>query len=85
MANMSKEALMLEYQTLCFTLTDLQLYLDTHPMDQNALAYYDKIRKQKQMVGAEYTSMYGPLVPEDVNVNHCWTWVETPWPWERQV
>jgi spore coat protein JB len=84
-AQMSREALMKDYQALCFTLIDLNLYLDTHPMDENALAYFDKIRNMKKQVADEYTCLYGPLVPDDVNVEHCWTWVETPWPWERQV
>ena len=32
---------MLEWvQALCFVVVDMQLYLDTHPCDEEALAYY---------------------------------------------
>lgn len=66
-----------------FALTELNLYLDTHPDCRRALALFDKYRKMKQAAVEEYTSRFGPIVPEHSYNNEHWTWIDDPWPWER--
>ena len=46
---------MLEWvQALCFVVVDMELYLDTHPCDEEALAFYkeavDNYKKAKIML-----------------------------------
>lgn len=65
-----------------FALCDCVLYLDTHPMDQEALTYYEKCKCLRKKAVDEYTECYGPLTNDNVKVKNKWTWVNDPWPWE---
>ncbi|MGE5561526.1 MAG: spore coat protein CotJB [Chloroflexota bacterium] len=74
---------MLALQALGFTLVDLNLYLDTHPWDQRALADFNATSAQYHACRQQYESMYGPLM----NFGHSmspapWRWAIDPWPWE---
>lgn len=72
-------------QVYDFVIHDTGLYLDTHPADQIALEYYDKIRDLYRKAVDAYTANYGPLTVEDVNTRNNWTWIEKPWPWEMEA
>lgn len=64
-----------------FAITELALYLDTHPDDQKALCLHRKYCKQVKELKDKYQKVYGPLT-----INYpCnkWRWLEEPWPWER--
>ena len=74
-----------ELQALEFVVLELGTYLDTHPDDQRALAYYQKYRKLKEQTEAEYVRAFGPINSCQVDSDTRWTWVDTPWPWEGMV
>lgn len=70
-----------------FAAVDLNLYLDTHPRDEQALGEYVKANEQVMMIRHEYEEKYGPLV----GFGHAhsvgrgarsWQWLAEPWPWE---
>jgi spore coat protein JB len=70
-----------------FAAVDLNLYLDTHPRDEQALAEFVKANHEAMMLTHEYEEKYGPLV----NFGHAhsvgkearsWQWLSEPWPWE---
>ena len=64
-----------------FAITELALYLDTHPDDQKALCLHRKYAKHVKELKDKYQKVYGPLT-----INYpCnkWRWLEEPWPWER--
>lgn len=65
-----------------FVMDDLRIYLDTHPTDQEALDYWEKVSRVRKEAVEEYTKCYGPIYSYDVKVKNNWTWVEEPWPWE---
>ena len=70
-------------QELEFALVDLNLYLDTHPNDQNALAAFNDLAARFVTARSDYEAQFGPLV----NYGHSgptasWGWIEEPWPWE---
>lgn len=67
-----------------FALKELNLYLDTHPNCRRALALFDKYRSIRDAAVSEYTSKYGPIVPEQSNDEQHWAWIDDPWPWERR-
>ena len=70
-------------QELEFTAIDLNLYLDTHPEDQQALAHYNAVTQQLQAARAQYEQCYGPLVAAGYGCSgYPWKWIEDPWPWE---
>lgn len=65
-----------------FAMDDIQLYLDTHPCDMEALKAYKDYKKIRLIAVEEYTRDYGPISAYDVNVENYWEWVNSPWPWE---
>ena len=74
-----------ELMALDFKLYDLQLYLDTHPFDDEALEIYQELSKDAQAARIKYESTYGPLSPTNAATNCEWTWIKNPWPWEGMV
>ncbi len=69
------------YQT-GFAVDDALLFLDTHPSDQNALAYYQQACSLYQNAVQAYENQCGPLFMTDVTDRNYWTWINDPWPWE---
>ena len=64
-----------------FAITELALYLDTHPNDQKALCLHRKYCKEVKELKDKYQKVYGPLT---INFPcNKWRWLEEPWPWER--
>ena len=68
-----------------FAITELNLFLDTHPYDRNALAMFKRLCAKKQELTAEYTAKYGPLCVCDSGGDTPFDWVSPAekWPWER--
>jgi spore coat protein JB len=70
-------------QELSFTAVDLNLYLDTHPNDPNALGHYNAICQQLACAKAAYERIYGPLMSfGETPSQFPWRWINGPWPWE---
>lgn len=64
-----------------FAITELALYLDTHPEDRRAICLHKKYCKECKELKDEYQKMFGPLT---INFPcNKWRWLEQPWPWER--
>ena len=63
-----------------FAITELALYLDTHPDDEKALCLHRKYCKEYRELTDKYQKVYGPLT---INFPcNKWRWLEEPWPWE---
>jgi spore coat protein JB len=81
------QAMILEIQKLGFVLVDLNLYLDTHPMDKMALMNYNTLQKKYMELMMNYNMKAGPLM----NFGHApggmdsFMWVESPWPWQKDA
>lgn len=72
-------------QEVEFALIELNLYLDTHLIDQNALMQYNQLSSQLQMLKQQYEMTYGPLLNFGFSPSqYPFKWLEGPWPWERQ-
>lgn len=80
--NQTKQQLLHYITEVSFALNDVILFLDTHPDDKEALAYYHKYHKQRMQALNEYESCYGPLLNYNVISENRWTWIDSPWPWE---
>lgn len=66
-----------------FTAIELNLFLDTHPLEKKALSDYIETVKRLNFLKKKYEEDYGPLTnfgyaPSD----YPWQWIEEPWPWE---
>lgn len=69
---------------ISLTLQDTVLYLDTHPTDTEALAFFDKYSTMRNEALESYAKDYGPLLVDDVTMTDAnyWNWINQPWPWE---
>lgn len=64
-----------------FAMVETNLYLNTHPYDQRALAHHNMLSKQFQMLRQQYEMLYGPLTFQGQAANY-WSYLCTPWPWD---
>ena len=75
-------AALVELMALDFAVTELNLYLDTHPQDQEALGLYVSYIKLAKEGREKYTAKYGPLDSAELVLEDGYTWLNDPWPWE---
>ena len=78
-----RENLLNQWQQYNFALVDLNLYLDTHPNDTNAIKLYNNYNNILKQISKKYESMYGPLTVNSDNNQNNWIWINSPWPWEE--
>ena len=81
---MDKKQLLWQMTAEQFAAFDVQLYLDTHPHDRNALTLLEKYQKNYMSYKKQYESAYGPIT-SDAMAYDSWRWVNNPWPWEREA
>lgn len=78
-----RERALMTVQAYEFALVEVGLFLNTHPDDQTALAYFRQYRDMKHKAESEYTRMYGPIVMDHPDADlSTWKWIDNPWPWE---
>lgn len=83
--NMSKMAL-LEQITACeFMKEDLALYLDTHPMDREAIKKYNCCVREGKALKEKYEMNFGMLSEHESLSPYPWQWINNPWPWETDA
>lgn len=78
-----KEQLMKKLQEVDFALTELGLYLDSHPDCAKALTSFREKQEQSAALSAEYEQGFGPLVAGGGGNTDYWDWAATPFPWEN--
>ncbi len=80
--NNEKQMMLRRLSSLRFAMVELNLFLDTHPNNTEALKMF-KVNSQKYaLLLNEYQKKYGPIVASDTFDNTDWEWVNGPWPWE---
>ena len=76
--------LLTKIDALGFAMTDLNLYLDVYPENQNMINLFNQYRGQKEILTKEYEARYGPLTIMSDSLNsYPWAWNELPWPWDN--
>lgn len=68
---------------LDFTIIDLQLYLDTHPCDLKAIAYFNDCVSKVNSLKETYHEKYGMLQLSSEVFGDCFEWANQWWPWEK--
>ena len=68
-----------------FALNDTTLFLDAHPGDREALAFFDECQAKRNRALKEYAKYYGPLTIDtaDASETDRWNWINEPWPWQE--
>lgn len=81
---MNNTSLCKTLKALDFALIETGLFLNTHPTDEKALAYFNKLTEERKNAHENYTKNCGPLTLFDGDTKSSWDWVKTPWPWEME-
>ena len=83
---MTKRRIMMQkVQEYSFAAHDASLFLDTHPGNKKALAYYKKMSALAEQAKVEYERNFGPITkPKGDNEYERWVWAETPFPWNLE-
>lgn len=90
--------LLRQIQEISFVLDDLTLYLDTHPLDTDALDVFSQTHAQRRQLLENYARDFEPLTSQcicpDTNNetnSYCkypgqkhFTWTDGPLPWDNQ-
>lgn len=68
-----------------FAVDEVKLYLDTHPQDPDALAYFEKYSRMRNQAMKEYAMNFGPLTIDTATAScsEYWKWINEPWPWQE--
>ena len=74
--------LLTKVDAYCFAAHELNLYLDTHPYDKEAINLFKELSNESKQIIDEYEKQYGPLFV-DSSITYPWAWNESPWPWEN--
>jgi spore coat protein JB len=82
--DLNREKLLEEVMAADFYLVELNLYLDTHPCDQNAINLLNQSIQRARMIRDNYERFYGPLTALNSFSKYPYQWIESPWPWEKQ-
>lgn len=77
-----KMALLRQIRVCTFALIEANLFLDTHPDDLKALAFYREHLEKLRHLKKKWEDETGEVFSED----GCrWAWVNTPWPWQSHM
>jgi spore coat protein JB len=71
-----------ELMALSFAIKELNLYLDTHKDDYEALDMLKKLNKLYAEATEKFNKTYGPTMVTDITFGDEYTWLQDPWPWE---
>lgn len=82
MRNNEEERLLQRIDQYSFAMDDTRLFLDTHPDDANAMAYFQKLAALRKKAIAEYTLRFGQLDGYCESNTSDWRWNTSPYPWE---
>ena len=73
---------LVELMALDFALQELGLYLNTHPMDQEAVQLFWSYAQLAKEGRERYQEAYGPLTQTDMTPEQGYAWLNDPWPWD---
>ncbi|WP_246050032.1 spore coat protein CotJB [Aquibacillus sediminis] len=72
-----------QIQAIDFVIVELNLYLDTHPHDYQAIQQYNQCTYESKRLKKQFEKQFGPLMHFGRSYsNYPWNWDDTPWPWQ---
>lgn len=78
-----RESLMRKVMIYGFAVYEWNLYLDTHPHDQDAIRMFHSMVKAESEAREEYERKFGPITADASMDMGYWNWIDSPWPWEK--
>lgn len=84
---MNERTLRRKIEAIDFAILETELFLDTHPNDRRAMQTLREYRTRRKGEIANYESRFGKYIvtTDNVDAQDRWNWIDSPWPWERQV
>ena len=79
---LTQNALLSKISEAQFVCVELNLYLDTHPDDEDARADYLCYSETLTQLIDKYEALYGPLKNFGLSPTTTGSWVHCKWPWE---
>ncbi len=72
-----------EIQAFDFVIVELNLYLDTHPNDYDAIQQFNENTEKSMKLKVNFEQKFGPLMNFGRSYSdYPFMWVDTPWPWQ---
>lgn len=84
-SDMDRLDLLQEIAALDFIIIELNLYLNTHPRDCEALSKFNETMAEVRDLKAAYDRNFGMLTSQDSYSSCPWEWLAEPWPWEYEA
>ena len=81
---MNREDLLKEISAWGIIITDMHLYLDTHPADTKAFDDFKKFAAKYEELVTDFESKFGPLSYSGVVKQSTFNWIDEPWPWQNK-
>lgn len=84
--NQNQCKLLYEIGMLDFICLEMNLYLDTHPNEAEAIQYFQYYSRLYKQAKREYAVKFGPLCIDDIDIpgsGNQWKWAKQPFPWEE--
>ena len=78
-----REMMLKKIGTCKFAITDIDLFLDTHPGDTEMLRKREEYLRMLSPLVEQFEEKFGPLSKSEESVN-TWAWVKDPWPWDME-
>lgn len=80
-----RETLLRQLSAAQFAAWEMHIYLDTHPQDKQAFQAMQKYRREAEKLRRDFEEKYGPITPTDTIDDMTFTWINNPWPWEKEA
>lgn len=82
---MDRNTLLLKLSEVEFSALDMQLFLNTHPHEKNAIKMYNELVSEAKILREEYERCYGPLFSFiSKSKDDYFSWIDEPWPWNKE-
>ncbi len=83
--NCGEAELLKKIAEINFAITDLNLFLDTHPSNSEALELFKQLSATYGSLVFDYEKKFGPLTASSSNNPNYFSWVsdEYKWPWQK--
>lgn len=80
--NYNKQMMLRRLSSIHFALVELNLFLDTHPYNKEALMAFKEYENKFKALLKDYQQHFGPITARETIDNTEWDWIKGPWPWE---
>lgn len=77
--------LLKEITAIHMMIVELNLYLNTHPYDKEALTARNAYVKKYLELKEQYNQCFGMTNADADQSAYPWQWIDEPWPWECEA